>query len=207
MNTNKKITIYILPILCIGLLVSLDQMTKFIVRSSFVLYETRPLIDDVFHLTYIQNTGAAWGIFKGRTIPLVVLTMIFLILCGCLYAGLKSEKRFTMFRICLVFLASGAIGNMIDRITLHYVVDFFDFRLIHFPVFNVADIYVTVSMLVLLILCLFYYKDEELDRIFSIKKANHDEEDDIAEHDETDDRNHNDINIAAKIDTKESEDK
>lgn len=96
---------------------------------------------------------------------------------------------------------------MIDRITLHYVVDFFDFRLIHFPVFNVADIYVTVSMLVLLILCLFYYKEDELDRIFSIKKANHDEEDDIAEHNETDNRNHNDINIAAKIDTKESEDK
>lgn len=178
MNTNKKPTIYIIPILCIGLLVSLDQLTKLIVRSSFALYETKPLIDGVFHLTYIQNTGAAWGMLKGHTMPLVLLTVLFLLVCGWLYAGLSSEKRFRPLRICLVFLTSGAIGNMIDRVKLHYVVDFFDFRLISFPVFNVADIYVTVSMLVLLFLCLFYYKDEELDRIFSRKKADADDSED-----------------------------
>lgn len=169
MNTNKRPKIYMIPILCIGLLVAIDQLTKHIVRSSFALYESKPLIKGVFHLSYIQNTGAAWGLLKGRLVLFVVLTLAFLIVCGCLYARIKDDKRFTALRVCLVFLVSGAIGNMIDRIKLHYVVDFFDFRLINFPVFNVADIYVTVSMLVLIILCLFYYKDEDIDRLMIFK--------------------------------------
>ena len=166
-NTKKKIKIYIIPILCIGLLVALDQITKFIVRTSFALYETHPLIKNVFHLTYIQNTGIAWGMFKnGRTIFLI-LTIFVLLVCACFYARIPKNKRFTPIRVCLVVLVSGAIGNMIDRIKLHYVVDFFDFRLIHFPVFNVADIYVTVSMIVLILLCAFFYHDHEIDTLFS----------------------------------------
>ena len=167
MNTKKKIKIYIIPILCIGLLVALDQITKFIVRTSFALYESHPLIKNVFHLTYIQNTGIAWGMFKnGRTIFLI-LTILVLFICACFYAKIPENKRFTPIRVCLVFLVSGAIGNMIDRISLHYVVDFFDFRLINFPVFNVADIYVTLSMIVLILLCAFYYHDHEIDALFS----------------------------------------
>lgn len=167
MNTKKKIKIYIIPILCIGLLVALDQITKFIVRTSFALYESHPLIKNVFHLTYIQNTGIAWGMFKnGRTIFLI-LTILVLLICACFYAKIPESKRFTPIRVCLVVLVSGAIGNMIDRISLHYVVDFFDFRLIHFPVFNVADIYVVVSMIVLILLCAFYYHDHEIDALFS----------------------------------------
>ena len=167
MNTKKKIKLYIIPILCIGLLVALDQITKFIVRTSFALYESHPLIKNVFHLTYIQNTGIAWGMFKnGRTIFLI-LTILVLLICACFYAKIPESKRFTPIRVCLVILVSGAIGNMIDRISLHYVVDFFDFRLIHFPVFNVADIYVVVSMIVLILLCAFYYHDHEIDALFS----------------------------------------
>ena len=167
MNTKHKIKIYIIPILCIGLLVALDQITKFIVRTSFALYESHPLIKNVFHLTYIQNTGIAWGMFKnGRTIFLI-LTVLVLLVCACFYAKIPQSKRFTPIRVCLVFLVSGAIGNMIDRISLRYVVDFFDFRLINFPIFNVADIYVTVSMIVLILLCAFYYHDHEIDALFS----------------------------------------
>lgn len=167
MNTKHKIKIYIMPILCIGLLVALDQITKFIVRTSFALYESHPLIKNVFHLTYIQNTGIAWGMFKnGRTIFLI-LTVLVLLVCAFFYAKIPENKRFTPIRVCLVFLVSGAIGNMIDRISLRYVVDFFDFRLINFPIFNVADIYVTVSMIVLILLCAFYYHEHEIDALFS----------------------------------------
>lgn len=167
MNTKKKIKIYIIPILCIGLLVALDQITKFIVRTSYALYESHPLIKNVFHLTYIQNTGIAWGMFKnGRTIFLI-LTVLVLLVCACFYAKIPENKRFTPIRVCFVFLVSGAIGNMIDRISLRYVVDFFDFRLINFPIFNVADIYVTVSMIVLILLCAFYYHEHEIDTLFS----------------------------------------
>ena len=146
MNTKNKIKIYIIPILCIGLLVAFDQITKFIVRTSFALYESHPLIKNVFHLTYIQNTGIAWGMFKNGRIIFLILTVLVLLVCAGIYAKIPENRRFTPIRVCLVFLVSGAIGNMIDRISLHYVVDFFDFRLINFPIFNVADIYVTVSI-------------------------------------------------------------
>ena len=171
MNTKNKIKIYIIPILCIGLLVAFDQITKFIVRTSFALYESHPLIKNVFHLTYIQNTGIAWGMFKnGRIIFLILTVLVLLVLCRLLRKNSKMNRRFTPIRVCLVFLVSGAIGNMIDRISLHYVVDFFDFRLINFPIFNVADIYVTVSMIVLILLCAFYYHDHEIDVLFSKSK-------------------------------------
>ena len=166
MNTKQKIKIYIIPILCIGLLVAFDQVTKLMVRGSFALHESRPLIQNVFHLTYIQNTGIAWGMFKNGRIIFLILTIAILLVCACVYAKLPQSKRFMPLRICLVVLVSGAIGNMIDRIYLHYVVDFFDFRLINFPIFNVADIYVTVSMIVLILLCAFYYHDHEIDALF-----------------------------------------
>lgn len=189
MNTKHKFKIYIIPILCIGLLVALDQITKFIVRTSFALNESHPLIKDVFHLTYIQNTGIAWGMFKnGRTIFLI-LTVLVLLVCACIYAKLPENKRFTPLRVCLVILVSGAIGNMIDRISLHYVVDFFDFRLIHFPIFNVADIYVTVSMIALILLTAFYYHDHEIDALFSKSKhqtSDHIQEDKKVDHIEND---------------------
>lgn len=180
MNTKQKIKIYIIPILCIGLLVAFDQVTKLMVRGSFALHESRPLIQNVFHLTYIQNTGIAWGMFKNGRIIFLILTIAILLVCACVYAKLPQSKRFMPLRICLVVLVSGAIGNMIDRIYLHYVVDFFDFRLINFPIFNVADIYVTVSMIVLILLCAFYYHDHEIDALFSkseSKTSHHEQED------------------------------
>ena len=169
MNTKKKIKIYIIPILCIGLLVAFDQITKFIVRTSFALYESHPLIKNVFHLTYIQNTGIAWGMFKNGRIIFLILTVLVLLVCAGIYAKIPENRRFTPIRVCLVFLVSGAIGNMIDRISLHYVVDFFDFRLINFPIFNVADIYVTLSAVALIIVVLFYYKEEDFSLIFTGK--------------------------------------
>ena len=172
MNTKNKIKIYIIPILCIGLLVAFDQITKFIVRTSFALYESHPLIKNVFHLTYIQNTGIAWGMFKNGRIIFLILTVLVLLVCAGIYAKIPENRRFTPIRVCLVFLVSGAIGNMIDRISLHYVVDFFDFRLINFPIFNVADIYVTLSAVALIIAVLFYYKEEDFSLIFTGKLQN-----------------------------------
>ena len=167
MNTKKKIKIYIIPILCIGLLVAFDQITKFIVRTSFALYESHPLIKNVFHLTYIQNTGIAWGMFKNGRIIFLILTVLVLLVCAGIYAKIPENRRFTPIRVCLVFLVSGAIGNMIDRISLHYVVDFFDFRLINFPIFNVADIYVTLGVIVLICFVLFRYRESDYEEIFS----------------------------------------
>lgn len=100
----------------------------------------------------------------------------FLIITLAVLAGLiwisgkiPEERHFTPLKICLYFVGAGAVGNMIDRIFRKYVVDFVYFSLINFPVFNVADIYVTVAAVMLVILILFFYQEEDFDRIFPKK--------------------------------------
>ena len=87
-----------------------------------------------------------------------------LLICGViifLYLRMPRWRRYVPLRICAVLLCAGAIGNMIDRIRLHYVIDFLYFRLIDFPIFNVADCYVVVSCIVFALLILFYYREED----------------------------------------------
>lgn len=166
---KKRISLAVAMII---LLTALDQLVKWLVDKNFAVGESRKLIDGVFSLTYVQNSGAAWGSLAGKRILLLVVT--FLILCGAVFVYLRLSdiegKRYTPLRISIVFLISGAVGNMIDRAARGYVVDMFDFCLINFPVFNVADIFVTCSFIVIVILILFKYKDEELEEIVRLKK-------------------------------------
>ena len=90
--------------------------------------------------------------------------------CLCRYLRKNSREQALYPNSCLSGVPCIWRNRMIDRISLHYVVDFFDFRLINFPIFNVADIYVTVSMIVLILLCAFYYHDHEIDVLFSKSK-------------------------------------
>ncbi len=168
-NSKFKIKIFILPIIIIGLLTALDQLTKFIITSKFSLYETKPVIKDVFAITYIQNTGVAWGMFKGKRVIFLILTFIALLFAFRIYYNVYNKKKYIPIRICLILLISGALGNMLDRIRLGYVVDFFSFELINFPVFNVADIMVVVSIFLLFFLLLFKYSNDEFDEIMRIK--------------------------------------
>lgn len=156
-----------LAILIVSILISVDQFVKYLIDTSFSVGESHPLIDKVFQLTYVQNRGAAWGSFSGKIIFLLIITTAILVGAIYVYVRLaqKTDTKYTPLRICLVFLIAGAIGNMIDRIARGFVVDMFDFCLINFPVFNVADIYVTCSFIVIVILILFKYKDDELSDI------------------------------------------
>lgn len=86
------------------------------------------------------------------------------------YLRVPMEKKFLPLRLCAVFIMAGAYGNFIDRLRLGYVIDFFYFKLIDFPVFNVADIYVTVSTIVFCLLLFFYYKEEDFERIVRSRK-------------------------------------
>ena len=94
------------------------------------------------------------------------------VLVGLLWISGKipEEKHFIPLKACLYFVGAGAVGNMIDRVFRKYVVDFIYFSLINFPVFNVADIYVTVAAFMLVVLILFFYQEEDLNRVFSKKK-------------------------------------
>lgn len=181
-NQEKSIRIFVLPIIIISLLTAIDQFTKYIILVSFQLYESKPVIKDVFSITYIQNKGMAWGMFQGKIPIFLILTAIILILCFRILYNVSTNKRYAPAKYVVILLISGAIGNLIDRVKLGYVVDFFNFELINFPVFNVADIYVVVSMIAAIILLMFVYNDKETDDILRLsfkKKLDENNSDDI----------------------------
>lgn len=147
------------------LLIAFDQWTKYLATTKLKGKEAFDVIEGVFQFHYHENNGSAFGMFGGKTIFLLVFTTIVLAVILYIYLKLPMEKRFLPLRLITMFLIAGAIGNMIDRYTYHYVVDFLYFELIDFPIFNVADCYITVSAFVLLFLSFFYYKEEDFDRI------------------------------------------
>lgn len=152
-----------------GVLTALDQWTKRLAVLHLKGQEPFVLWKGVFELNYLENRGAAFGIFQGQKAAFLVCTVLILGLVAFYYSRLPKERRFDPIRLVGILLAAGAVGNMIDRVVNSYVVDFLYFKLIDFPVFNVADCYVTVGAALLALLILFYYKEEELE-FFSIRK-------------------------------------
>ena len=148
-------------ILCSVILIFLDQFTKYLVVGHLKDRPAYVLIRNIFQLEYLENRGAAFGIFQNQRWFFVIMTVVILVIVSWFYGRTPVEKRYLPLRICMVVLTAGAIGNFIDRLTRGYVVDFFYFSLIDFPIFNVADIYVTVTFIVLVLLIFFYYKDED----------------------------------------------
>lgn len=115
------------------------------------------LIENIFHLTYVENTGAAFGIFKNSTVFLSIIGIIMFIVITYIVASKKNLGTYT--KILLACLVGGGLANVCDRIFFGYVVDYFNFCLINYPVFNLADICVVVSC-VLLALKIIFTKDE-----------------------------------------------
>lgn len=152
----------------LAILIILDQATKS--WASANLDEDLILWQGVLVLHYLENTGAAFSLLTGQMLLFYILTPILCLLILVFYSKIPFFKRFYPLRLVSVALFAGAIGNFIDRVRLKYVVDFIYFSLIDFPVFNVADIYVTVSVALLVILVMFYYKDEELKPLFSLDR-------------------------------------
>lgn len=148
-------------------LVIIDQLSKIWVLHSLKGKESIPLIPNVFELLYVENRGAAFGILQNKQWIFLLIAIVVLIALFWLLPRIPAEKHFTGLRWCLCFIGSGALGNMIDRIIRGYVVDFFYFKYIDFPVFNVADIYVTTAAIILIILVIFVYKEEDFEKIFS----------------------------------------
>ena len=150
----------------IGLLVLFDQLTKFLAIRFLQGTKGIPLIKNVLELYYVENRGAAFGIMQNKQWFFLAITLVILGAVVWLALRIPDGNRFRPLEICLVFITAGAVGNLIDRLFRHYVVDFIYFKLIDFPVFNVADIYVTVTAFAFVLLGLFYYKDEDFNRIF-----------------------------------------
>ncbi len=135
-------------------IIGLDQLTKYFAVVHLTNVRTHPLIEDVFHLTYVENPGAGFGVFADYTWLLSVLSaVVALALIG--YVVVKRPNN-AWLMTALTFLCGGAVGNFIDRVRLGYVVDFLDFTLINFPVFNVADCFVTVGAILLAVYIVFF---------------------------------------------------
>ncbi len=162
MNTEKKrLATFLLFLVSTAVLVAFDQWTKNLAVEHLKGQEDISLIPGVLCLHYLENRGAAFGIFQDQRTFLLILTAIILICVCYVLWRIPSDKKYNLMKLLCIMITAGGIGNLIDRVRLNYVVDFIYFSLIDFPVFNVADIYVTTSMFLLLILVLCYYKDED----------------------------------------------
>jgi len=160
---NKKaIKSYLYAVVGIIIMVVLDQITKIIAIDKLKGKKSVNVIPNVLSFTYLENEGAAWGILKNHQLIFIIISIVLTAAIAYYYNKLPYTKRFRPFRITLSVLCAGAVGNTIDRIFHKYVVDFFQTDFIEFPVFNVADIYVTCSIAALLILILFVYSEQEI---------------------------------------------
>ena len=152
MNDDGRASIIrtaLLGVLLCGGLIAADLLTK--LTASKLGSREVVLIPGVLSLSYIENRGAAFGIMQGRQWLLIVISAVMIAAAVVFYIRRIRDIQYRYLRVLIVFLVAGALGNMIDRIMLGYVRDFIYFKLIDFPVFNVADIYVTVSAVLILI--------------------------------------------------------
>ena len=162
---------YIFGFLLFFVLVLADQVTKLAAVHYLKDKDGIVLLKGVLELNYLENTGAAFSILEGKMIVFYLITLI--IGGGILFFMIQVPKsgRYLILDYVFSILLAGAVGNLLDRIIHKYVVDFIYFSLINFPVFNVADIYVTLSVIAIVLLVLFYYSDDELNLVFSLKKG------------------------------------
>jgi signal peptidase II len=149
-----------LQTLIVLLLIVLDQYCKYLAKIYLKVlpFGTYPLIKDIFHLTYVENRGAAFSILENQRWFLLTVTLLAIIFI--VYFLFKRRQERLIFRISLSMILAGAVGNFIDRVRNGYVVDFFDFRLINFAVFNVADCAVVVGTILLAVYILFFYDND-----------------------------------------------
>ena len=142
----------------------IDQLTKWLSVAFLKVEGSVPIIKSVIHLTYVENTGAAFGILKNHRWVFILISIITIIgFSAYLYLG-HSENR--LYAVSIAMIISGGIGNMIDRLALGYVVDFIDFRLINFAVFNGADSFVCVGAGLLILVLILDIKNEMKKAVF-----------------------------------------
>lgn len=141
----------------IVILVLLDQVSKVFMQNFLEYGNSVAILDGVFHLTYVENRGAAFGLFENMQVFFIIVAVIVTIV-GLVYIHKSETSKLAKISICLII--AGAIGNLVDRVKMGYVVDFFDFRFIWNYVFNIADVFVVIGTLLLCIYLLKSGKEE-----------------------------------------------
>ena len=139
-------------------IVAIDQVSKYLTVANIALYEDVPFIPGLLQLTYVQNTGAAFSSFEGQQ---WLFALIFLVFTGLIFwEYYKKPMGFTTFeRWCIAAVYGGGLGNMIDRLRLGYVVDMIETTFMDFPVFNVADCFITCGCILLMLHLIVFNKE------------------------------------------------
>lgn len=148
-----------LQIFIVAFIVVLDQVTKYLAKTYLKSMGSVPLIQNVFHFTYVENRGAAFGILQNQRWFFIALTVVVSVVIAYYLFARKQES--VVFTIALSMILGGAIGNLIDRLRLGYVVDMLHFILIDYPVFNVADSCVVIGTILLAYHVLFIANKKE----------------------------------------------
>ncbi|MDO4197428.1 MAG: signal peptidase II [Erysipelotrichaceae bacterium] len=140
-------------------LIGLDQFSKYLVISHFDIGESLEIIRDFFSIHYVRNYGAGFSILQDQTVFLSMISLI--VVCALFYLLYTTKNTEKMYKASYLMIISGALGNFIDRIRLSYVIDFLDFNIFgyDFPVFNVADCFITVGCFLLMFLIMMENKN------------------------------------------------
>lgn len=149
----------ILWLLLAAFIVLADQILKILVSSNMELFESFTLVPYLFNITYVQNKGAAFSIFSNYTWVLAIISLIFSAVL-LIYIIVKKPKH-KLLMLSLIMIFAGALGNAIDRIFLGYVIDYIETAFIDFPIFNLADISITVGAVLLIVYEMFFDREKK----------------------------------------------
>ena len=153
------------------ILVITDQLTKHLAVVRLKNQAAYNLINGILEFNYLENRGAAFGVLQNQKYFFVFVALIFIGVIAFVLIKVPAQKKYYSLNILLVMIAAGAVGNMIDRVRYDYVVDFIYLVCIQFPIFNVADIYVTTATVILVFQILFVYKTNDFNFLsFNPKK-------------------------------------
>lgn len=172
-HNKKRMTLY--SVILAFVLIVFDQFTKWLAVTRLKGNEAFVLIEGIFELDYLENRGVAFGMFQNQRWPILIFGALFMMVIIFVICRLPEGRKYDILQILLVCIVAGGIGNMIDRFFLGYVVDFFSFVLINYPIFNVADCYVVCATIGLFVMFLFVMKEDEMD-FLSFKRSQKEQE-------------------------------
>ncbi|MEY8370481.1 signal peptidase II [Aerococcaceae bacterium 50-4] len=139
----------LLNYLLIAILVAIDQIVKYWTVTTFAINEGQDVIPGILSFFYIQNDGAAWGIFSGQMWLFYIITIV--VVAVLVYMLHKEGKDSALLSTGLSFMIAGALGNFIDRLHLNYVIDMFRLEFVEFPIFNVADVCLSIGVILMIV--------------------------------------------------------
>ena len=212
---KKVLEKFIIPFSAVAAIVLLDQWTKYLTLK-YAKGNGFYIINKILRICFVKNEGMAWGMLQNKQVLFIILTPIVLAALIYFYYKIPFEKKFIIARICLLCLTGGAIGNLIDRIfngeqLFHgYVVDMIYVEIINFPVFNIADSFITVGFALMIFSMIFVYKEQDFDLLFGSRKKKLEKEAEntdanVEKKEDTESAKNTDVKVEKKEDTESAE--